>query len=91
MFALFVFADDTTLFAKSKRSLQRMLEDINRELAAVGLKLNADKYKVQCTTGASGSNASSLRVGELSFPVVSPNDGFDLLGTIYTLEGGTSR
>ena len=85
------FADDTTLFARSKRSLQKMLEGVNGELAAVGLKLNADKCKVQCSTGARGSNSSALRVGELRFPVVSPTDGFDLLGTTYTLEGGTSR
>jgi len=86
------FADDTTLFAKSKRALKQMLDDIDRELAVVGLKLNADKCKVQCSVGAHGSkHASSLQVGELEFPIVSAWEGFLLLGTRFTLEGGTSR
>ena len=50
-----------------------------------------DKCKVQCTTGSRGSNALSLRVEEMIFPMVSPTEGFDLLGTVFTLEGGTSR
>ena len=32
----------------------------------------------------------SLRVGEMIFPMVSPTEGFDSLGTDFTLEGGTS-
>ena len=33
----------------------------------------------------------SLWVGELDFPIVAPHEGFSLLGTFFTLEGGTSR
>ena len=81
------FADDTTLFAKSKSALTNMLADFKRELASVGLKLNADKCKVQCSVGS--SRATALKVGADDFPIVASTEGFTLLGTLYTLTGGT--
>jgi hypothetical protein len=48
------FADDTTLIAKSKRALRAMLRDIHEALQTVGLNLNADKCKIQCSKPAQG-------------------------------------
>jgi hypothetical protein len=84
------FADDATLFAISKRTLGKMLRDLTAEFAAVGLKLNADKCKIQCSVDAARSPAK-LKVDEAEFPIVSSDVGFSMLGTVYTLTGGTRR
>lgn len=65
-------------------------EDVGRR-QKVGLKLNADKCKIQCSHGTRGSGSSTLRAGELIHPVVAPTDGFDLLGTVFALENGAAR
>eukprot|EP00973_Karenia_brevis_P022946 3159671-Karenia_brevis.AAC.1 len=82
------FADDTTLLARSKKALVQMLRDINNELAAVGLKLNADKCKVQACPEPL-RNKTCIKVDDLTFPMVSSSEGFPFLGTMFTLAGGT--
>jgi len=47
-----MFADDTTLLAKSRHALREMLEDAIDELGKIGLNLNADNCKIQCTKQA---------------------------------------
>ena len=42
-----LFADDTTLVAKSKKDLVAMLKDIQESFACVGLTLNVSKCKIQ--------------------------------------------
>ena len=84
------FADDTTLFAKPKSALRKMLFDITKEFEAVGLKLNADKCKVQCSVDLARA-AKTLNVDGMEFPIVSPAEGFGLLGTVFTLTGGTTE
>lgn len=82
------FADDTTLFAKSRSALKNMLKDIKSEFETDGLKLNVDKCKVQCSVEAPRQSKSMSIDGE-EFPIVSPFEGFSLLGTKFTLKGGT--
>ena len=84
------FADDMTLFARSRRALQQMLNDIRSELATVGLKLNMDKCVVQCS-GAGSDSTVPISVGEDKIMKVSAKEGFKVLGTIFTLTGGTER
>ena len=81
-----MFADDTTLVAKSKRALKIMLHDIQRALADIGLNLNADKCSIQCSV----PQASSLVVVDgQQFPVICRDAGFKVLGTRFTLNGST--
>eukprot|EP00973_Karenia_brevis_P067667 9414712-Karenia_brevis.AAC.1 len=68
--------------------MKKMLFDLKREFALVGLKLNADKCKIQCSVEVARS-AKSINIDGDLFPVVSTCDGFSLLGTIFTLAGGT--
>ena len=82
------FADDTTLIARSRHALKKMLKDIMVEFAAVGLKLNTDKCKIQCSVQAVRTG-TKLTVDGVEFPIVSSQEGFSLLGTTYTLNGGT--
>ena len=82
-----MFADDTTLIAKSKRSLQKMLHDIQEGLAEIGLNLNADKCYIQSSRPLGRS--CSLQVDGASFPIISRDEGFKILGTTYTLNGNT--
>eukprot|EP00973_Karenia_brevis_P014367 1956990-Karenia_brevis.AAC.1 len=42
-----MFADDTTLVAKSRQALQKMLKEVTVALARIGLNLNADKCSIQ--------------------------------------------
>lgn len=42
-----MFADDTTLFAKSKTDLMNMIKDVQSALGTHGLNLNFDKCLVQ--------------------------------------------
>ena len=82
------FADDTTLFAKSRSALQKMITDVKRELGLVGLRLNADKCKVQCSVDGPRSVKCISVEGE-DIPIVPSAEGFSLLGTMYSLSGGT--
>lgn len=84
------FADDTTLLAKSRHAMKAMLQDIICELGLVGLKLNAEKCKIQCSVGGAKPGAI-LKVGNNDFPLVPADEGFTLLGTPYTLRIGTRR
>ena len=83
-----MFADDTTLIARSKRCLEKMLHEIQIERAKIGLYLNADKCCIQCSN-TSACNKTSLVVDGSRFPVVSRDEGFKVLGTILTLNGNT--
>lgn len=61
-----LFADDTTLVAKSKRALQAMLKDIQEAFEKVGLKINISKCQVQ-TNSHSKRTPSHLPSAGLSF------------------------
>ena len=41
-----MFADDTTLVAKSKNALKKMIRDFRNTLAEIGLNLNLEKCSV---------------------------------------------
>ena len=81
-----MFADDTTLIARTRASLRIMLREVNAALAEHGLKLNADKCMVQSNTTSTGS----ILVGDVEIPIVSADVGFKILGTKFTLTGRTS-
>ena len=83
-----LFADDTTLTSRSRRCLQNMLRDIRQAFASVGLRLNFGKCKIQTN---SYTRATVLRVGDMSIPIVSAHEGFQVLGTQYTVLGRVSR
>ena len=81
-----MFADDTTLVAKSRPALKKMLQDVSSGLAEIGLNLNADKCYIQSSTSA---QASTLQMEGASYPIVSNHVGFKVLGTTFTLNGST--
>jgi len=83
-----MFADDTTLFASSKRALIRMIKDVQQALAEHGLNLNIDKCLVQ--TSRLDISLQPLLVDGQPIPMVSASDGFKSLGTQWTLHGRTS-
>jgi len=82
-----MLADDTTLVAKSKKALQKMLQDIRRGLAEIRLNLNADKCYIQ---SSAPTRKSSLQFDGMNCPVVSTDVGFKALGTAFTLNGSTN-
>ena len=75
-----MFADDTTLVAKSRQALQSMLKDMKKELAAIGLNLNAEKCSIQCSSLPSEASGV-VKVGADRFPIVPRSQGFKVLGT----------
>ena len=83
------FADDTTLIARTKKALRKMLIDINAELAAVDLKLNADKCKVQSYPKPT-TLATHMVVESMKIPIVSSKEGFAFLSTKFALSEGAS-
>jgi hypothetical protein len=85
-----MFADDTTLIARSRGALWAMLADIIAELSKVGLNLNAEKCNVQCSKATTKARPP-LVVGDMSFKVVDQNEGFKVLGTTFTLNGNTTK
>ena len=85
-----LFADDTTLLARSRRALQHMLRDIKQAYFAAGLRLNASKCNVQTNTKVPTAVAT-LHVDDLELPIVSSADGFMVLGTLFTLSGRVSK
>ncbi len=82
-----MFADDTTLIAKSKAALQGMIRDIRTALGDVGLNMNPDKCSIQ--TSSNRSRAEFLVVEGQQFKVVRNNVGFKVLGAIVTLNGNS--
>ena len=78
-----MFADDTTLIAKSRHALQVMMRDIGRALGDVGLKLNPDKCVVQTT--CSRNRKGTLTVDGITYPIVPNTKGCKILGTNLTL------
>ena len=84
-----MFADDTTVVAKSRQALTIMLRDLRQEFAKVGLVLNPSKCKVQ--TNASNSRSSVFEVDGMKIPIVDGQDGFVVLGVCITCDGRTSK
>ena len=84
-----LFADDTTLVAKSKKDLKAMLCDIKAAFGAAGLSLNVSKCKIQ-TNAHTARTPTHLEVDGLLFPILHPSEGFKVLGVQYTLLGGVS-
>jgi hypothetical protein len=82
-----MFADDTTLVAKSKRAIKIMIKDIREALGTIGLNLNAEKCKVQ--TSDAKIREANLEVGEERFEIVRNDEGMKVLGTLVTLDGQT--
>ena len=70
-----------------EESLKIMIQYLIQEFALVGLTLNSDKCKIQCSV--SQRILPKFKVGDVEFPVVSADEGFSLLGTVYTLNGNT--
>ena len=83
-----MFADDTTLVARSADALRQMIDDAMTELAKRGLALNVDKCFIQ-HNGA--DTRGHLEVQGHQFPIVSATTGFKILGTRFTLSGRTSK
>ena len=81
-----MFADDTTIIAKSKQALRKMLADLTEELSKLGLSMNAKKCSIQCSKARPHGDAV-LKAGGLEFPIVSRDEGFKILGTMFTLKG----
>ena len=84
-----MFADDTTLVARSKQALAKMLASIRDELAKIGLHMNADKCSVQCSGKVVPKNKKVMLSGQ-EYPLVSCNVGFKGLGTMVTMDGDIS-
>ena len=82
-----LFADDTTLVAKSKRDLIVMLNDIQDAFAAAGVTLNVSKCMIQ-TNAHTNRTPPFIDVNGMQYPVVPPTIGFKVLGTRFTLSGG---
>ena len=83
-----MFADDTTLFASSKKALIAMIRDVKAALAEHGLNLNMDKCMVQTT--CLSAQCSPIDVDGQAIPMVPPSVGFKVLGTKFSLHGRTS-
>ena len=77
-----MFAVETTLVAKSKKALKLMLREICKELCSIGLNVNTDKCSVQ---HSSPDGHLSLVVDGQTFPVVSRDVGFKVLGVQFTV------
>ena len=84
-----MFADDTTLIAKSKQALSIMMRDIRDELAKIGLNLNAEKCSVQCV-GRRAFPKQKTKLGEEEYPITDCTAGFKVLGVMITMDGRTS-
>ncbi len=63
-----------------------MLIDLPTELSKLGLSVNAKKCKIQCSK-ARPQGDSKLKAGHSEIPIVSRDDGFQILGTTFTLNG----
>jgi hypothetical protein len=85
-----LFADDTTLVAKSKKDLIVMLKDIQSAFAKAGLTLNVSKCQIQ-TNAHTARTPKQIDVDGMRFPIVPPWEGFKILGTQFTAVGGTSK
>ena len=81
-----MFADDTTLFSKSRQGMKKMLRELTHVLGKIGLNLNADKCKLQCSRFAYNATGS-LEVDGILYPIVAKSEGFKVLVTIFTLDG----
>ena len=84
-----MFADDTTLIASSRRGLTMMIREVRAALQEHGLKLNMDKCKVQTTQ--SNAKLRDFLIGGERIPMVEASEGFNVLGTQFTLAGRTAK
>jgi hypothetical protein len=80
-----MFADDTTLIAKSETALREMVGDMCIALANIGLRLNPDKCIIQ--TSCRRNRKNHLVIGGCNFKIVSCDVGCKILGTTFTLNG----
>ena len=83
-----MFADDTTLISKSRFAMTTMLEDLMVALGDLGLNLNADKCSVQCSH-ATMRPRSPIKIQGAEFKILSRDEGFRVLGTMFTLNGSS--
>ena len=83
-----MFADDTTLFASSRKALIGMLKDVKAALAEHGLNLNVDKRLIQ--TSSVTAPKKPIEIDGQCIPMVQATEGFKVLGTQFTLQGRTS-
>jgi hypothetical protein len=83
-----MFADDTTLFAASRKQLTKMIAEVKAALEHHGLKLNMDKCVVQ--TNQRDAATKPIAADGEEIPMVDPSVGFKVLGTTFTLAGRTS-
>ena len=81
-----MFADDTTLIAKSRKAIGIMLREIRDTLKDVGLHMNAGKCSVQCS-GRSNAGGKGTQIQYQTIPILSCNEGFKVLGTMVTMNG----
>jgi len=82
-----LFADDTTLIAKSKSALVEMISDFLQALSELGLNVNCDKCKVQ-TNRALRSSSAFLCFDGHRIPIVPRSEGFKILGAIISVNVG---
>ena len=83
-----MFADDTTLFASTRRGLATMIDDVQVALSEHGLNLNLGKCMVQ--TNCQQTTAKDITVTGHRIPIVSAEIGFTVLGTQFSVSGRTS-
>ena len=85
-----VFADDTTLIARSWLSLRRMLSTVRSSLARRGLRLHPSKSKVQTNrTDWRQRGVVNIEPG-LAVEVVEEDIGLKVLGTVIHLNDATA-
>ena len=85
-----LFADDTTLVAKSKKDLLVMLKDIQQAFAEARLVLNVGKCQIR-TNAHTARTPSHVDLDGKRFPIVPPWEGFKILGTQLTAVNGIRR
>ena len=79
------FADDILLVGRSLPQIKRMIEDVQRESAKVGLELHPEKTKIQHNNIGYGSNVRKAIVGGMTIEVMVPHSSNMYLGRALTL------
>ena len=82
-----MFADDTTLIAKSEHALKIMIQELREALGRIGLSLNPEKCAVQ--SSSSRNRKKSIDIDGVSYNIVNNSVGFKVLGTLVTLNGNS--
>ena len=79
------FADDILLVGRSLPQIKRMIEDVQREGAKVGLELHPEKTKIQHNNIGYGSKVRTAMVGSMQIEVMEPHTSNMYLGRALTL------